>query len=84
MKVLTTEICNDCMHGHHEVLGHETCECICHNNPQCFVCGHNLLTDGDKRADSHISCLNSFNDAKSDEYLDNMITKYGDELFDRN
>jgi len=80
-QILQTVICDDCMKGHHEIIGHDTCECVCHNNPQCFVCGHNLLTDGDKRAGSHISCLNEFVNAECDAMLDNMITKYGrDEL----
>ena len=80
-NILKTIICDDCMHGRHEVLGHSDCDCICHNNPTCFICGHVLLDSkvDSHEMDSHISCLNNYNDQKSDEYLDNMITKYGRE-----
>ena len=73
-NILKTVICDDCMHGRHEVLGHNDCECACHNNPTCFICGNNLGVGIFE--DAHDSCLIDYNNQKSDEYLDNMITKY--------
>ncbi len=78
-QILKTVICNDCMNGQHEVIGHSDCECVCHNNPQCFVCGHNLLIDIEIKESAHMECLMQFNDDEHDRYLDQMITKYGRE-----
>lgn len=46
-------ICDDCWHGNHEIAGHPTCECACHGNPQCFVCGRCLLLAEDRREGVH-------------------------------
>ena len=75
-KILKTIICDDCMKGRHDIAGNITCECACHNNPQCFVCGHNVFGD-DIHVGSHPVCEIEFNDALNDEILDSMITKYG-------
>ena len=76
-QIMQTVICDDCMHGHHDVAGHKDCECICHNNPQCFVCGHNLATLDDIKAGSHAECLRVHDREMDDYILDQMITKYG-------
>jgi hypothetical protein len=81
--VMETNICQDCMHGAHEIIGHPECECSCHNNPECWICGKVLLGIDDIKDGSHLNCLQDYNDAESDQYLDQMLTKYGDELFDR-
>ena len=55
-------ICVDCIKGHHEILGHRDCLCVCHNNPQCVFCGE-ILLGTDVKDGLHSICVEPMNDA---------------------
>ena len=65
-EIMKTVICDDCMHGHHQVIGHDDCECVCHGNPQCWICGHNLIDDGDRIVGHHEVCMSMIKDLKKE------------------
>lgn len=70
-------ICSDCMHGNHEVSGHSTCECACHGNPQCFVCGRCLLLAEDRREGLHNEgCLTAYEQQEANREPNEPFGRY--------
>lgn len=61
-----TQICIDCMNGFHEKES-KICECSCHNNPTCFVCGEVYEISDDpniKDCGAHANCFEQWNDER--------------------
>lgn len=56
-------ICQDCIHGNHEVPGHILCECACHMNPVCDFCGSCLIEDNEIKNGLHFACVELMNDS---------------------
>jgi len=60
IEIMAANICIDCMKGHHEISGHDDCECSCHNNPLCIFCGRAMKNDTEQL---HIECIEPYNDS---------------------
>jgi hypothetical protein len=68
---MNMNICKDCMNGHHEIIGHNDCDCICHMNPKCDYCGLVLTDELSIAAMLHNECVDSFEESQLPEYHQN-------------
>lgn len=71
-----TNICKDCMNGHHEVIGHYDCDCICHGNSQCFVCGLVLTDPHDIIEDCHVDCQQAYDEQEASREAPELYGRY--------
>ena len=69
-------ICDDCMNGHHEIAGHFTCVCSCHNNPTCFVCGAALINKYDVAEDCHVECQRAYDEQEANRVPNEPFGRY--------
>ena len=60
---MSANICQDCIHGNHEIAGHILCECACHMNPACSYCGSCLIEDCEIKCGVHAICQEPFNES---------------------
>ena len=72
----TTNICQDCMNGNHEMIGHPDCDCYCHNNPQCFVCGSSLVLIDDRHAGYHTDCWDEYVQQEENRTVNEPFGRY--------
>jgi len=72
-----TYICDDCMHGQHEVIGNSTCQCACHNNPACFVCGECLILPFEIQSSGcHAKCEDLYNEQEATRVANEPFGRY--------
>lgn len=78
--ITMTIICDDCMNGNHEIAGHILCECPCHNNSTCFVCGACIILDHEiKDIGAHLKCYETWLREQDDKMLYNDDSKFSRE-----
>jgi hypothetical protein len=70
-----TYICKSCMNGHHESID-RSCECICHCNPECFVCGKPLMNEHDIIEQCHVECQVAYDIQESERVSESPMNRY--------
>lgn len=63
------------MNGNHESID-PTCECSCHMNPECFVCGKPLTNKHDIQELCHVECQVAYDIQESSRESDSGVNRY--------